>query len=87
MFRPNGAIVFESNGVAVTFDGDLDRMELTVSIKQRDASVLSRYVMDSRDVDELYQFLWGLKRREEASKRGSSSEDDRLKGFMEKGRR
>lgn len=65
MFRREGALILESTGRSLTFDGDFSRMHIEMCVKSRGVRMKAEYVLDDREMDRLYQYLYDkLKEKE-----------------------
>lgn len=65
MFRREGALILESTGRSLTFDGDFSRMHIELCVKSRGVRMKAEYVLDDREMDRLYQYLYDkLKEKE-----------------------
>ena len=65
MFRREGALILESTGRSLTFDGDSSRMHIELCVKSRGVRMKAEYVLDDREMDRLYQYLYDkLKEKE-----------------------
>ena len=65
MFRREGALILESTGRSLTFDGDFSRMHIEMCVKSRGVRMKAEYVLDDREMDRLYQYLFDkLKEKE-----------------------
>lgn len=85
MLRRDGALSFESNGKAMTFHGDMDRMDVTVTVRAGSARTTTVYPLDARDLERLFEFLNSkrMARDAEAVKPDIRSESERVDAFME----
>ena len=55
----------ESTGRSLIFDGDFSRMHIEMCVKSRGVRMKAEYILDDREMDRLYQYLFDkLKEKE-----------------------
>ena len=86
MLRRNGALSFEANGRAVTFDGDFERMDVTMLVRSgKVAKAVMSFQMSADEVLRLYEFLEVQRRRKLAREKKAETvtSDDKVRRLME----
>lgn len=87
MFRREGALILESTGRSLTFDGDFSRMHIEMCVRSRGVRMKAEYVLDDREMDRLYQYLYDkLKEKErEASQNALDKKKRDVDWFLKEG--
>lgn len=82
MLRRNGALSFESNGRAITLNGDRDRMDITMTVRNGCAKASMEYTLDDREIRRLYEFLYIQIHKEDFTKSDGNLKAD-ARAFLE----